>query len=141
MPVNFLFKFKDARSDQKQIGALFERLGWECFDAGSFRYPRLTNGSDRPALEDWFNHVVPALMLFRSYVLAHGLVVERIALDASVSTGYRREPAVGNPPLPANEVKLYEPNEDNVSTNASYDDQEWSMLQDWLDGIHFPFSL
>jgi hypothetical protein len=141
MPVNFFFKLKDARPDQKQIGVLFERLGWERLDAASFRYPRLTDESGEVSLEDWFNHVVPALMLFRSYVVTHRLVVEKISLDAFTSTGYRREPEVGNPPLAADQVKLYQPNIHAVPASESHDEQEWAMLEDWLDGIHFPFAL
>lgn len=146
MPVTFSFELKEARPEQAQIGALFERFGWERLSDEAYRYPRLAAEQDAPPLEDWFNHVVPALMLFRCYMLSHGLTVNAMTLDAHSSTGYRREKQVGNPPLHAESVQLYDPRHDTRRGDAAprddeHDEQEWSMLADWLDAVSFPLGL
>lgn len=146
MPLIFSFELKEARPEQAQIGALFERFGWERLGAETYRYPRLAVEQDTPQLEDWFNHVVPALMLFRCYVLSHGLTVNALTIDARSSTGYRRESQLGNPPLHAEHVKLYEPGAgprraDSPPRDNAHDEQEWSLLADWLDAVSFPLGL
>ena len=141
MPVNFSFKLKGASSDQDQLGVFFERLGWERLDTRSFRYPRLIHQPGEAPLEDWFNHVIPALMLFRCYVLTRHLVVEDLTLDARTSTGYRRQAEIGNPPLAAEFVKLFDPGAPMGSGDGAHAEQEWSMLEDWLDAVNFPLEL
>ena len=145
MPITFSFELK-AKPEQVQIGTLFERFGWERLGAETYRYPRLAAEREPAAQEDWFNHVVPALMLFRCYVLTHRLVVTNITLDAQTSTGYRRAAELGNPPLPAEEIRLYEPSVRADSAGAppadrSHEEQEWALLEDWLDAINFPLNL
>jgi hypothetical protein len=141
MPVNFSFKLKGPSPDQSQLGALFERLGWERLDTGSFRYPRLIDEPGEAQLEDWFNHVVPALMLFRCYVLTRHLVVEDLTLDARTSTGYRRRAEVGKPPLAAEYIKVFDQSGPGCSVDESHKEQEWLMLEDWLDAVDFPLEL
>ncbi|HVA50235.1 MAG TPA: hypothetical protein VNH11_28025 [Pirellulales bacterium] len=75
----------------------------------TFRYPALAVEHGQTTLEDWFNHVVPALMLFRCYVLTRRLVVKEFTLQANSSTGLsarRRDrlssaPRREHPPAPA----------------------------------------
>lgn len=146
MPVMFSFELKEAGPEQAQIGALFERFGWERLSAVTYRYPRLAVEQGAPPLEDWLNHVVPALMLFRCYVLSHRLTVNATTLDARSSTGYRREAQLGNPPLHAEHVKLYDPEArlrrgHSPPHDNAHDEQEWSLLADWLDAVGFPLGL
>ena len=47
-----------------RLRGAFERLRWEHLGNTAYRYPVL--GSQEPT-EDWFNHVVPALMLLRAF--------------------------------------------------------------------------
>lgn len=146
MPVIFSFELKEARPEQAQIGALFERFGWERLSEETYRFPRLAPEPDSPPLEDWLNHVVPALMLFRCYVLSHRLTVNAMTLDARSSTGYRREAQLGNPPLHADNVRLYDPKSyprrrDAPPRDNEHDEQEWSTLADWLDAVSFPLGL
>ena len=143
MPGTFCFELDAAPYASNQIGSLIERLGWERLDARTYRYPRL---SDRTAgeLEDWFNHVVPALMLFRSYVLTKHLPVKALTLDVQSSAGYRREAGVGSPPLQAEHVRLYEPSPPESEAGEAEgrgSSEEWALLADWLRGMEFPAGL
>lgn len=146
MPVTFSYELDKPGPAQQQIDAFFERLGWERVGADSYRYPSLDAEDATATPEDWFNHIVPALMLFRCYVLSHRLIVKAITLDAHSSTGYRRERSIGAPPQAAEYIKLREPlsaagRREGSPHDAAHDEQEWSMLADWLDAISFPFGL
>lgn len=100
------------------IQSMLERFGWENVGGSSYRYPPLDDRST-PRPEDWFNHVVPALMLFRAYVLKQGLTVSHFSLDASVSTGFNgRHGAV-----PQDDPGLAQPN------NGAFGEKN---LRDWL---------
>jgi hypothetical protein len=143
MPVTFSFEIDAAPYVSNQIGSLFERLGWERLDARTLRYPRMDEQADGK-LENWFNHVVPALMLFRSYVLTKGLAVKSLTLDARSSTGYRRDSGIGSPPLQAEQVPLYEPSPTRSQDGGAADEhssEEWALLAEWLRGVDFPEGL
>jgi len=140
MPVTFSFEIDAAPYVSNQIGSLIERLGWERLDAGTLRYPRMGERSG-VELEDWFNHVVPALMLFRSYVLTKGLAVKSLTLDAQSSTGYRRESGIGSPPMQTEQVRLFEPSPARTEGGVAADEhssEEWALLAEWLRGADFP---
>ena len=69
MPITVSFdietdSIQDA-NDRTRIQVCFLRLCWEHIGGSSWRYPSL---GAQPASEDWFNHVIPALMYFRSIV-------------------------------------------------------------------------
>jgi hypothetical protein len=136
MPITLSFEIEGSAEQQDPIGSLFERLGWERLQAGTYRYPQLIGEPGRATLEDWFNHVVPALMLFRCYVLRHRLTVKQFTLDAASSTGYRRGAELGSPPLRAEDFRLRQP-----VSETDFDEQRWSALEDWLDAIDFPLGL
>lgn len=133
MPVTFSFELEGAGEEQAQLGSFFERFGWERLGSNTFRYPRLTPDAGRAVLEDWFNYVVPALMLFRCYVLRQRLVLKECTLDAASSTGYRRGIEVGSPPLRAENIRLRQPRGE-----VAVDDEQWSAMEDWLDAEDFP---
>ena len=68
MPVVITFDSADyAGSDHTRIRTAFERLGWQNLGGSAYRYPRL--GTDDQPVEVRMNHVIPALMLFRSFIL------------------------------------------------------------------------
>ena len=143
MPVMFSFELDAAAYESNQLGALIERLGWERLDGRTFRYPRLAEQA-AGAPEDWFNHVVPALMLFRSYVLTRQLPVKAFTLDAQSSTGYRREAEIGSPPLQAEYIRMYEPSippSEREASERTSSSEEWALLSDWLRGEAFPTGL
>jgi hypothetical protein len=124
MPVTFSFDFeqnsvKDS-NDRTRIQLAFLRLGWEHVGGSSWRYPALD--AAYPS-EDWFNHVIPALMYFRSIVEHSGIVVTRYALDSHSPAAYRSgNPAIGAVIEPSASVKMYEPPlEEGVKAKLSED--------------------
>ena len=142
MPVTFSFELEEAAHQAELVGSLIERLGWERLDASTYRYPRLRAAEHPATPEDWLNHVVPALMLFRSFVLSRRLTVRSYTLDADSSAGYRRDAEIGSPPLQAEHVRLFEPGRPPGAKHARADEdrqnEEWAVLKDWLDTTNFP---
>ena len=127
MPLVFTYDLSGQEpADHNRIQSFFERFGWESLGGSSYRYPRLGT-TDQP-VEDWLNHVVPALMLFRSFALKPGSTVKRFTLDVQSSSGFHEN--FGNPPLPGAEVKLYHPNNEQFGKKN---------LIEWLDGVKFPY--
>lgn len=114
MPITFSFYIEQASiddtNDRTRIELCFRRFGWEHIGGSSWRYPALGTGT-HPS-EDWFNHVVPALMYFRSIVEHGGMNVTKFTIDAHSEAGYRSNanPAVGQPITAANLMTLYPPN-------------------------------
>jgi len=67
-------------------------------------------GSQHPS-EDWFNHVVPALMYFRAIVEHSGMKVTRFALDAHSGAAFKdATPPVGSGIEGAQAIRTYPPN-------------------------------
>src|SRR5438132_8367751 len=98
MPAVITFDIKKATTKERnRVQSFFERLGWENLGGSSYRYPRL--GSDQPT-EDWFNHVIPALMLFRAFIVKGDVTLKKFTLDVQSSTGFNPESGYGTPPLP-----------------------------------------
>ncbi len=128
MPVILTFDIEGAEPvEHNRIQSFFERLGWESLGGTAYRYPRL--GADQP-VEDWFNHVLPALMLFRAFLIRSGRPLSRFTLDVQSSVGLNPDRTFGTPPLGATQVPLYTP------TNPQFG---VGKLQEWLDGIGFPY--
>lgn len=114
MPITLSFDVEQASitdpNDRMRIELAFRRLGWEHIGGSSWRYPAL--GTDEHPSEDWFNHVVPALMYFRSIVSHSGMNVTKFTLDAHSEAGYRNTaaPPIGQPIRNAAAVTTYAPN-------------------------------
>ena len=108
MPVTLTFDIEDASvqdpNDRTRIQVAFLRFGWEHIGGSARRYPRL--GAAHTS-EDWMNHVIPALMYFRSLVEHSGMNVTTFTLDAHSEAGYRANanPAVGQPILGGNAIQ------------------------------------
>lgn len=118
MPITVTFdieqaSFKDS-NDRTRIIAAFTRLGWEHIGGSAWRYPSL--GTQNPS-EDWFNHVIPALMYFRSLVVHGNLDAYNFTIDAHSEAGHRggKQPPVGQPIHPAANITMY-------PANSDYDD-------------------
>jgi hypothetical protein len=106
-------------------------LGWENLGGSSYRYPRLGT-TDQP-VEDWLNHIVPALMLFRAFVLGSACALQKFTLDVQSSSGFNRATQFGSLPLSGTDMKdskLYSP------INPSFGEK--NLIQ-WLDGINYPY--
>ncbi len=66
-------------------------------------------------------------MLFRSFILSDSTTtLTKFTLDVQSSTGYKRKPRHGNPPLNASKHKFYP-----TGTTAFGD----KMLEDWLNKV------
>jgi hypothetical protein len=139
MPVLLTYELEGAEtSEHNRLQSLFERLGWENLGGSSYRYPRLGT-TDQP-VEDWLNHVVPALMLFRAAVLKSACGLKKFTLDVQSSSGYNKATNFGSGPLSGSAIKatkskrkgkkLYSPN------NPSFGERN---LIDWLDEIDYPY--
>jgi hypothetical protein len=77
-------------NDRTRIRLAFQRFGWETIGGTAYRYPPLsTDEDDSDELEDWFNHVVPALMYMRSLIDSQNIDVTNYTIDAFSSTGWR----------------------------------------------------
>jgi hypothetical protein len=136
MPIVFTFDVRNAPpGERNRIQSFFERFGWENIGGSSYRYPRL--GTDDQPVEDWLNHIVPALMLFRTYILSSGRQLPRFTIDVQSSSGYNSETQFGSPPSPGTgkgkgrrRMKLY------PKALAAFGEKN---LRNWLDGITYPY--
>ena len=127
MPVVITFDIAGATSTHhNQIQSLFERFGWENVGGTSYRYPPL--GLPEPT-EDWFNCVVPALMLFRAYSLKHS-AIKKFSLDVQSSTGYNPVTLTGTLPCKAKDIGL---SDIGIGTFGK------KNLIQWIDDIEYPY--
>src|SRR5579871_1137449 len=105
MPITVTFDIERPTSlELNRLRSAFLRLGWEHLGNTAYRYPKL---HEYDAVEDWFNHVIPALMLLRTFavhLLADGRSLKKFSLDVQSSTGYDPLTQVGTPPLAADDI-------------------------------------
>ncbi len=131
MPVILTFDIEGAPSlERNRIQCAFERFGWQNLGGSSYRYPRL--GADQP-VEDWFNHVIPALMLFRAYIVQSGRPLTKFTLDVQSSSGANPGTGYGSTPASGDDVQLYEPTTPGHFGLAN--------LRGWLNSIHYPYQV
>lgn len=91
-------------NDRTRLSLAFQRFGWEHIGGSAFRYPRIEQGS-HPS-EDWFNHVVPALMFFRALVEKKKVTIKRFTIEAHSSPGSGK---AGADIATFAKIKMYEP--------------------------------
>ncbi|HVS39466.1 MAG TPA: hypothetical protein VMS17_28165 [Gemmataceae bacterium] len=95
MPIVFSFdlaNYDTKRSDHQRIVSAFGRFGWQHIGGSAFRYPPLGLQGKDPQPKDWFNRVIPALMLSRAFIRRTGVTLTRCTLEAHSSTGYESKP-------------------------------------------------
>lgn len=130
MPIIITFAVADAdTSDYGRIQSFFERFGWENLGSAAYRYPPL--GSE-DSVEDWFNRVIPALMLLREALLKakkNKRRLYRFTLDVQSSTGYMPK-KYGKPPASAEDIRLETP------SNLQFGEKN---LRDWLRKVEYPY--
>ena len=132
MPIVFTFDLSGAPSaERNRIQSFFERLGWQNLGGSAYRYPRLGIHVRNP-VEDWFNHVIPALMLFRAYVLDSGRELPKFTLDIQSSAGRDRDSDFGTPPLTGGDIELYD------TRQAQFGEKN---LRRWLTGVKYPYKI
>jgi hypothetical protein len=133
MPIVVTFDIhKPTSQELNRIRGFFERLGWEHLGNTAYRYPKLHG---QHATEDWFNHVIPALMLLRSFgrfAAESGREIQKYTIDVQSSTGFDPVTGVGTPPLVADEVTFSQP---------SLSGQAFGLqrLRAWLDQVPWPY--
>lgn len=133
MPITVTFDIsKPDESELNRIRGFFDRLGWEHLGNTAYRYPRLH--SEHPT-EDWFNHVIPALMLLRTYarhVVDSGRRLDKFSIDVQSSTGYNPATGVGTLPLHAGDIKFYTPSQQGKAFGLR-------NLRDWIERASWPY--
>lgn len=133
MPITVTFDIQRPKSAElNRLRSLFERLGWEHLGNTAYRYPKL---GGQPAAEDWFNHVVPALMLLRSFArraAETGRNIQKFTIDVQSSTGHDPKTGVGAPPLPASQIAYSQPSESGQAFGRR-------NLQAWIDAVEWPY--
>jgi hypothetical protein len=133
MPVTITFDVvRPEPLELNRIRGFFERLGWEHLGKTAYRYPKLDS---REPTEDWFNHVVPALMLLRAFavhLLDTGRSLDTFTIDVQSLTGHDLFTGVGTPPLPADQVPVVQPSRAGRAFRLR-------NLMAWLDGSAWPY--
>ena len=93
MPVTVTFDLSASTdgNDRTRIRLAFQRFGWETIGGTAYRYPPLdVQPGTPPSSEDWFNHVIPALMYMRSLIESKKILISNFTIDAFSSTGWRQ---------------------------------------------------
>ena len=133
MPITVTFDIeRPTPLELNRLRSMFLRFGWEHLGNTAYRYPKL---HEADAVEDWFNHVLPALMLLRSFavhLLADGRSLKKFSPDVQSSTGFNPVTGVGTPPLAAHAINLTQPPQYGVAFGLQ-------NLRDWLDGVTWPY--
>jgi hypothetical protein len=133
VPITVTFDIhRPAPNELNRIRSFFERLGWEHLGNTAYRHPKLHG--HHPA-EDWFNHVIPALMLLRAlarYAATTGRNIHKFSIDVQSSTGFNPMTDVGTPPLPAGQITLSQPSRSGIAFGRQ-------RLRTWIDGIPWPY--
>lgn len=109
MPITVSYDLTVADNNERNyVRSMFERFGWDRLGGSVFRY----SVTDDTGQEDWLNDVIPALMIFRSYCLAHKIKVNFFTLDASSVTrldASNSTAIVGTEPRNGKDLDLYAP--------------------------------
>jgi hypothetical protein len=133
VPITVTFDIHQPTSTElNRIRGFFERLGWEHLGNTAYRYPKLHG---QHPTEDWFNHVIPALMLLRTlarHVAASGRNIRKFSLDVQSCTGHNPVTNVGTPPLAAGEITYSQPSRAGRAFGQG-------QLVDWIDAIAWPY--
>src|SRR5271165_6375409 len=134
MPIIVTFDVeRPTSSELNRIRGFFERLGWEHLGNTAYRYPKLHG--DHPT-EDWFNHVIPALMMLRAFArhaASTGRNLHKCSIDVQSSTGFNPTTQTGTLPLPAGEITYSQLSR----FGRSFAQQR---LETWIDGIGWPYT-
>lgn len=133
MPITVTFDIvQPAPLELNRLRGAFERLGWEHLGNTAYRYPKLHQPN---VVEDWFNHVIPALMLLRSFAVGlaeSGRSLDKFSIDVQSSTGYDPTTGVGTPPCDADHIVYTQPSSSGRAMGLQ-------NLIDWLDGVAWPY--
>lgn len=135
MPITVTFDVQGPKPQElNRIRGFFERLGWEHLGNTAYRYPKLHG--EHPT-EDWFNHVIPALMLLRTFArhaAETGRNLRKFSIDVQSSTGFNPVTDVGALPGSAAHIVYSQPSRPGESFGRR-------RLEEWIDGVTWPYEI
>lgn len=112
MPVTVTYDLQNADSNQRNyVRSMFERFHWRRLGGSVLRYSG-EQQEDGTFQEDWLNHVAPALMFMRAYLLRHAITLKYFTLDTtSVAHVDHSDPAMllGRQPISGQDMELATP--------------------------------
>lgn len=83
MPVTVSYDVsRITNNNRTYIRSMFERFHFKRLGGSVFRYTGIPDGAGNN-YEDWLNHVVPALMFFRSFISAKRIKLKFLTIDSS----------------------------------------------------------
>lgn len=84
MPITITYDLGNVQNPNHRtyLRSMLERFHWRRLGGSVFRYEGVADAHN-VVQEDWLNHVVPALMFFRSFVLRHNITLTRFTVDTS----------------------------------------------------------
>lgn len=127
MPVTISYDLTSVKSnDRTYIRSMLERFHFKRLGGSVFRYSGVPD-HDGIVYEDWLNHIVPAVMFFRSYILAKKIKLKFLTIDAnsiSMLDHSDRLALLGARPASGSKLVLKEP------TNKQSSEQK---LRDFVD--------
>ncbi len=133
MPITVTFDVKHPESSElNRIRGLFERLGWEHLGNTAYRYPKLHG---QHPTEDWFNHVIPALMLLRTFARhceETGRNLLKFSIDVQSSTGFNPLTDIGQLPVSAATITYSQPSRSGRAFAQK-------KLEEWIDSVEWPY--
>ena len=134
MPVIVTYELEGgSTADRNRLQSMFERLGWENLGGSAYRYPRLGTGDEHPT-ENWLNHVIPALMLFRCFFVQPNKNLKKYTLDVQTSTGLNEQTNLGSKPMPGDQLLA----EDKLCTPSQGSFGRANLIE-WLDDVVYPY--
>lgn len=81
VPVTLSYDITTPDNNQRTyIRSALERFHWRRLGGSVFRYDGVVVNGER--VEDWLNHVIPALAFFRAYVQQHNIALNAFTIDA-----------------------------------------------------------
>jgi len=129
MPITITFDLNSRTTDgndRTRIRLAFQRLGWETIGGTAYRYPPLNAQQAQQLPEDWFNHVVPALMYMRALIEKKRIQVENFTIDAHTSTAWHG--SAGPRILDTQSMPLAVPPTEDAALSET-------RLRDWLKSV------
>jgi hypothetical protein len=115
-----------------RLRGAFERFGWERLGNTAYRYPALDAVQQT---EDWFNHVIPALMMLRCFacsLAASGRGLRAFSIDVQSSTGFNPLTGAGVLPQLGHAATSGRPSNSGRALGRN-------RLEEWLDEIEWPY--
>jgi len=99
---------------------MFERFHWRRLGGSVLRYSG-EQKEDGSYEEDWLNHVAPALMFMRAFLLKNGVTLKYFTLDASSVSHVDHsdsETPLGHQPQPGQSIGLVTPTNPQSSESS-----------------------